>query len=385
MTALVVLSAIYISLLLAKTAAAAWVVRRTDRIHEATGAGVSIGQAILGGDPRLSEVLEWNLHELPEAQFLWLLDDDDAVGQAVCRELAARHPQLRIEILSSPEPPAGQNPKVYKLARARPAMREPLLLVLDDDTRMPAATLAALLAALDPGPSPKIVVATSLPGYLDDGRWPSRLLAQFVDNNAALTYLPLLPFLEPLTLNGMAYAMRVDDLDRLGGFAPLLGYLTDDLAVAEAALAAGGRIEQIARPHWVETTVRDGRHYLQLMHRWYVFALLLLRKQRWGTALAISLLNGLPAALLLALVTRTVASPSTVSCTVLLTVLILRGLDLVWLQRAVYGRSLHAPLTSLLSELAQPFHLAHALLWRRIVWRKRRYRVRNDHDFQDLS
>ena len=122
MTALVVLSAIYISLLLAKTAAAAWVVRRTDRIHEATGAGVSIGQAILGGDPRLSEVLEWNLHELPEAQFLWLLDDDDAVGQAVCRELAARHPQLRIEILSSPEPPAGQNPKVYKLARARPAM-----------------------------------------------------------------------------------------------------------------------------------------------------------------------------------------------------------------------------------------------------------------------
>jgi ceramide glucosyltransferase len=229
------------------------------------------------------------------------------------------------------------------------------------------------------------VIATSLPGYLDDGRWPSRLLAQFVDNNAALTYLPLLPFLPPLTLNGMAYALHVDDLDRLGGFAPLLGYLTDDLAMAERVLAAGGRIEQIAEPHGVETTVRDGRHYLQLMHRWYVFALLLLRKQRIGLAALIGLLNGLPPALLLALVVRTVAAPNAASLAVLLAVLVCRGFGLVLLQRTVYGRPLHSPLTSLASELVQPAHLLQAMVWRRIVWRKRRYRVRSDHHFENVS
>ncbi len=248
MTLLLSLAGIYLALLGAKTAAALWVVRTAPRAGTATGAGVIVGQAILGGDPRLAEVLEWNLRELPEAHFLWLLDEEDAVGQATCRGVAERHPDSRIDLVSLPEPPAGHNPKLHKLALARSAMREPVLLVLDDDTRMPASTLAALLAALARTASAEPVIATSLPGYLDDGRWPSRLLAQFVDNNAALTYLPLLPFLPPLTLNGMAYALSVDDLDRLGGFAPLLGYLTDDLAMAERVLGAGGRIEQLAEP-----------------------------------------------------------------------------------------------------------------------------------------
>lgn len=383
MTLLLALAGIYLALLVVKAGAALWVVRAGSRAGAVTGAGVTVGQAILGGDPRLAEVLEWNLRELPKAHFLWLLDEEDVVGQATCRGLVERHPESRIDLVSLPEPPQGHNPKLHKLELARSAVREPVLLVLDDDTRMPAATLAALLERLSPAEA-EPVIATSLPGYLDDGRWPSRLLAQFVDNNAALTYLPLLPFLPPLTLNGMAYALRVDDLDRLGGFAPLLGYLTDDLAMAERLLAAGGRIEQIAQPHWVETTVRDGGHYLQLMHRWYVFALLLLRKQHAGLAALISLLNGLPPALLLALVVRTVAAPGPASLAVLLAVLVCRGVGLVLLQRRVYGRPLHAPLISLASELFQPAHLLHALVRRRIVWRKRRYRVRSDHDFENV-
>jgi ceramide glucosyltransferase len=380
------LAGLYLGLLAAKTASALSVVWRAPRSEATSGVGVCVAQAILGGDPGLAEVLAWNLRELPQAHFLWLVDDDDPVGREVCRELVERHPDRHIELIELPEPPPGHNPKLHKLALARPAMREGVLLVLDDDTRMPAPTLAGLVAALGTQPAPPgpVVVATSLPGYLDDGRWPSRGLAQFVDNNAALTYLPLLPFLPPLTLNGMAYALRVEDLDRLGGFTPLLGYLTDDLAMAERVLAVGGRITQLPDPHWVETTVRDGRHYLQLMHRWHLFALLLLRKQPAGVAALIGLVDGLPPALLLAVAVSALASPSPTSLGTLVIVLLVRGLTLTLLQRAVYGRPLHAPLTSVASELAQPLHLLHAVLSRRIVWRKRRYRVTSDQEFQEI-
>jgi len=347
------------------------------------GAGVAVAQAILSGDPRLGAVLEANLLELPAARFLWLVDADDEVAQAVCRDLQARHgggePGGRLDLLVLPPPADGHNPKLHKLALARPAVREPVLLVLDDDTRMPAATLAALLRKLGAAD-----LATSLPGYLDDGRPPSRLLAQFVNNNAALTYLPLLAFRPPVTINGMAYALRCDFLDAIGGFAPLLGHLTDDLAVAEQVLAAGGRIEQSARPHWVETTVRDLGHYNRMMHRWFLFALLLLRKQPLPLRAVIALLHALPPLLLAALVAAAALAPSPLTAGVLLAVLALRALGLAALQRSIYGRPLHSPLASPASELLQPLHLLHALCWRRIVWRKRRYRVRGERQFTAL-
>ena len=353
--------------------------RREERLPPSTGSGVAIAQPILAGDPQLATVLAANLRELPAAHFLWLVDEDDPEAQTVCRELSESHPEVRIDLLVCPPPPEGCNPKLWKLDLARPAIREDVLLVLDDDTRMPAETLTALLRALDDHQ-----LATSLPGYLDDGRFPSRLLAQFVNNNAALLYLPLVPFRPPLTINGMAYALRTGDLEEQGGFGPILRSLTDDLAVAERTLAAGGRIFQSARPHWVATTVRDGRHYVQLMHRWFLFAFLLLRKQPPGLRAVISVLGALPPLLLGALVLSVALAPSVPAAGILIACLALRALGLVALQRAIYGRPLHAPLSSLLSELLQPFHLLHALVWRRIVWRTRHYRVHDDRRFETV-
>ena len=383
------LALLYLGLLAAKALLALRASRREpwpSAAPDEAGTGVAILQAILSGDPRLGEVLEANLVELPAAQFLWLIDSDDEEAQAVCADLVARYSGTgrRIDQLVLPPPADGHNPKLHKLALAQPAVREPVLLVLDDDTRMPAATLAALLRKLD-----HCELATSLPGYLDDGLWPSRLLAQFVNNNSALTYLPLLAFRPPVTINGMAYALRGDDLDSIGGFAPLLGYLADDLAVAERVLAAGGRIEQSARTHWVETTVRGFGHYLRMMHRWFLFALLLLRKQPPSLRAVIALLHALPPLLLAALVAVVALAPSPLTAGVLLSVLALRALGLITLQRSIYQRSiyqrsLHAPLASILSELLQPLHLLHAVCWRRIVWRKRRYRVRGENDFTAL-
>jgi ceramide glucosyltransferase len=341
--------------------------------------GVVIAQPILSGDPRLIETLEDNLHSLASAHFVWIIDSDDPAASAVCDTLRRRHPNVRIDVLIAPPPLEGCNPKLVKLERARGLVGDRVLLVLDDDTRMPAVSLSAILAGLDASD-----VATGLPGYRDDDRWPSRLLAQFVNNNAALTYLPLLNFWPPPTINGMAYAMRARTLDRLGGFAPLIGHLTDDLAVARLVLAAGGRISQTGWPQWVQTTVTDGRHYVRLMHRWFLFAHLLLRYQPRRMQLVIALLHALPSLLLWGLAVTTVVEPSRLALTALTAVLMARALTLIAVQRRVYGRSLHRPIVSVVSELLQPLHLLHASLLRTIVWRTRRYVVRGDHSFQSV-
>ncbi len=99
--------------------------------------------------------------------------------------------------------------------------------------------------------------------------------------------------------------MTPASLDAIGGFAPLFKHLADDLAVARRVILTGGTICQTPYPQFVATSVRDLRHYRALMHRWFLFALLLLREQPAGWTVAITLLHGLPPLLLWTLVLRT--------------------------------------------------------------------------------
>lgn len=336
-------------------------------------------QPILGGDPALADVLERNLRALPQCRFLWLIDTDDAIGRAVAEQLRERHAEVAITCLECPPAPAGHNPKMHKLALAAAQVTTPHLVVLDDDTELPAASLAALLAALD-----EADLATGLPCYLDDGRFASRLLAQFVDNNAALTYLPLLNFWPPPSINGMGYALRLDALARMGGFAPLTRQLTDDLAVATQLQRCGGRLHQSTAPLFVRTSVRDLRHYSQLLHRWFLFALLLMHCQKPALRASILLLHGLPPLLLWAALVTAVGTRQPAALTAIAALLLLRSLGLRHVQRHFTGAPRHAFGASLLAELLQPLHALHALLQRRIRWRTRHYHVRANDDFEPV-
>jgi ceramide glucosyltransferase len=63
-------------------------------------------------------------------------------------------------------------------------------------------------------------------------------------------------------------------------------------------------------------------------------------------------------------------------------VFVVRAVALIALQQRFYGRSLHRPVVSVISELLQPIHLLHASFVRTIVWRTRRYVVRDVDSFQ---
>jgi ceramide glucosyltransferase len=366
-------AAAYLTLLAAKTVAALIGARRAPAAREPAAAElgtVLVAQPVLSGDPGLRAVLDDNLRELAGARFCWLVDDDDPEGRRVCRDLAARHE--RVEVVVCPPPPAGVNPKLWKLQRALDsAADDTVLLVLDDDTRLPRPSLGALLDGLHDG-----TVATGLPTYLPaDGLW-GRLVEQFVANNAALTYLPL----RPITLNGMTWAARAGDLRRLGGFEPVLHSLTDDLAVAGLVLDAGERIVQTASPQWTTTEVPDTGTYVRIMHRWFLFATLLLRRQPPRMVATISLLHGLPPLLLWA-----VLAGARRDARAALLVLAIRAVTLAAVQRRIHGRVLHRPLVSLAAELAQPLHLAHASVRRTIAWRSRTFRVLDETHFHPVE
>ncbi len=227
---------------------------------------VTVMQAILSGDPSLERNLEENLRHNPEAHFLWLIDEDDEVA----RELAARWQGERVEVLLAPPPPQGRNPKVFKLALGLPLVFGPLIAVLDDDTVLPAGALARARLAL--GPLGQGDLVTGLPYYRAEGSFWSRLVAAFVNSNALVTYLPILFFRQPVTINGMFYLTRKETLESLGGFAAIEEKLCDDYELARLYLRAGLRIVQTAVIHPISTTVRGAVDYFRILRRWMVFA-----------------------------------------------------------------------------------------------------------------
>jgi ceramide glucosyltransferase len=354
-------------------------------------AGIDVLQPIRSGDLTLGEALAASLRALGGrgARLHWLIDEDDPLAARIVAATLGAQPALRAQVAVSLHPPCppAVNPKLFKLDRA---LQDPALahdagatvLVLDDDARLPPATLDALCAALDTADGP--IIATALPVYLPAPGLASRLLARFVNDGAAITYLPPRLGGRSPSINGMCWAMRTDALRAIGGFAPHLRKLTDDLAMAQAVLAAGGRIEQRREPVWMRTALADGAAYLRQMHRWMLFARLLLHAQPPAMRLRIALEQGLPTLLPLLSTALLIAAPSLVAAIAAGTAALLHVVGRRALQRACAGAATPLqPLTSLLVALLLPLHLLHAWLDPRIRWRTHRYRVRSDGSFEE--
>lgn len=351
-------------------------------------ADIDVLQPIRSGDSTLGEALAASLRALGGrgARLHWLIDEDDPLAARIVAATLAAQPALRAQVAVSVHPPCplGMNPKLFKLDRALAECAGTVVLVLDDDARLPPATLIALRAALDAADGP--IIATALPVYLPAPGLGSRLLARFVNDGAAITYLPPRLGGRSPSINGMCWAMRGDALRAIGGFAPHLRKLTDDLAMAQAVLAAGGRIEQRSEPVCMRTALADGAAYVRQMHRWMLFARLLLHAQPPAMRLRIALGQGLPTLLPLLSIALLIAAPSVVAAVTAGAAALLHIVGRRALQRACAGAATPLqPLTSLLVALLLPLHLLHAALDPRIRWRTHRYRVDRDGGFRELS
>lgn len=252
-----------------------------------TAAAVTVLQPILGGDPALAACLAANLRQGGGARFIWLLDEEDAAGQAAAR-IAAEGIGAALTLDIAPAPPPGCNPKIVKLARGLVQVETPFVAVLDDDTMLPAGTLARAAGLAGAG-----ALVTGLPCYAGRSTVWSRLVTGFVNSNALLTYLPAARLGVSRTVNGMFTVMRTEDLRRLGGFAAITQEVTDDYALARLFRQGGGRVIQTDLPVTIITHVTGIRHYLSLMRRWMVFARLYLLENLSLPLLGLVVLPGL--------------------------------------------------------------------------------------------
>jgi ceramide glucosyltransferase len=231
---------------------------------------VSILQPILSGDPTLAEGLDHNLR-LPSRyalEWIWLLDEDDAAAQQICRELVERYPDKDVKRILLPPPGDRQNPKMVKLIAGAQQARGDVLCVLDDDTRLPDHGLEACLPYLD---QPGAGLAFGLPYYVSFGNLWSQLVAYFVNSHNLVTYIPYAMLTQPVTINGMFYAMRREVFEQIGGFAGLEAILADDFAIAQRVRAHGYRLVQTPLRHAISTWVDRPRSYFHLIQRWFTF------------------------------------------------------------------------------------------------------------------
>jgi ceramide glucosyltransferase len=333
----------------------------------------TILQAIRSGDESLGQTLEENLIGLPGYSFLWLVDRDDPVAITTTEAIQRRHPEANLELLFCPSSPEGVNPKTFKLDLAYELVTTPVLLVVDDDTILPETSAKRLVEkALDHA------IATGLPCYLESQNAPGILLGQFVNNNAAVTYLSTQAFMEPITINGMCYALKKEDTNP---FTPILNEITDDLALASFVRANQGKIFQSSFPQLIRTEVADWLQYSRIMHRWFVFAMVLLLQQSLAQKALIILLHGLPPVILWGIILFVLQSSAKIGFPLLLATLVLRHAFLSHLQTCIFGRNRCGPLGSLFSELLQPLHLLHGAVCKTILWRKRRYKIFGDGKF----
>ncbi len=333
---------------------------------------VVVVQPILGGDPDLEPCLRRNLDANPGARFLWLVDEDDPPGREIAARLAGEHAgeSGRVRVVVGPPPADGENPKLAKLARALPMVGdEAVLVVLDDDTTIDAGELSRLTAALGDAD-----LVTGLPVFIADRTPWERLVGGFVNGNALLTYLPATAVGAQRTINGMIYAARASVLREVGGFATVLGVLTDDYAVAKLFADAGRRVRQLPAFVRVTMTIRDAAHCGRVMRRWLIFANHYLRENLSSTTLLLVALPALlsTAALVLALAGGVVTTALWIGC-LLGKAAVDRWLLLRWAFRP--GRSGHASamLYEVLAELVLPFFYVSAWVRpRQLRWRSRR-------------
>jgi ceramide glucosyltransferase len=231
---------------------------------------VSILQPILSGDPTMAAGLEQNLNMQTSypLEFLWLVDEDDVEAQRICHHMLACHPEKRAKLILLPLPGPHQNPKMIKLIAGAQQACGDVLCILDDDTRLPNFGLESCLPYLG---QPGVGLVFGLPYYISFRNFWSRLVAYFVNSHSLINYIPYAMLTEPVTINGMFYAIRREVLVKIGWFEGLENILADDFAIAQRMRGHGYQLVQTPLRHAISTWVAGPRHYFSLIQRWFIF------------------------------------------------------------------------------------------------------------------
>ncbi len=332
------------------------------------------------GRPLLQNTLLANVQQLSNAtKFLWMIDTVDREAQEIAENIRSIHPSAadRIQVQLCEQSPNDCNPKTWKLAKALSLVTTDALVVLDDDTTIDCDSIGAAIASLE-----RYDLYTGLPTYKRAKNFCGDLVTHFVNSNSILTYLPPLEIFPPLTINGMFYVARTSTLRAIDAFRAIQHELCDDYALHKHFSKNDKSVVQGVSVQSINTSIETWESYFRLMHRWNLFAIILIRDLGWVQQFVLFLFLGLPSLLLISQIAFAAVSLNVLAMLVLFGVLVLRMTTISLLQYLVVGHVLSMNwISSVVAELLQPVHVLRALFDSQITWRNRKIKLGPDRRF----
>lgn len=338
---------------------------------------ITIVQPIQSGDPTLEETLTYNLHANSEVNYLWLIDDSDTNAHDLTTMLQKDFEHINIKVVGYKDCPDRINPKVFKLNQGIKKVLTDYVIVLDDDAMLKSETLHDLIVNLKEND-----ITTCLPVYKDNGNFWCKLTTQWVNNTSAMCHLPLLWFKKSSQVNGVCYAMKLVNIQKLSYFEKMLTSLADDVALSAMMKEKGMPVYQSREHVILQNNIADKFGYTTTMHRWFLFNTLFFKNNTVKENIVNTILHILPPLFLWMIVLYGVRDLHFI----VLPLILVARLGLIKLvQKEVFkDNHLYQYGFSLLSELMEPYYWFQAFVRRTIVWRTHIYRVENNEKFIEV-
>ena len=222
---------------------------------------VSVLKPVHGNEARLKEILEsFFRQDYPQFEILFAADEPDDTALPVVRELCARYPNIPTKIFVTGEPP-WPNAQNYCYHRLTDAAAHNILVTSDSDVEVAPDYLRAIVPPLL---DPEVGAVTCLfRGKSAGGFWADLdAIGQSVEFSAGVLAGNLLE--ETKFGLGPTIAVRKDSIARIGGFAGIREYLSNDFAMGNSIYKAGFKV--VFAGHVVDH-MSSPRTFRQMWHR----------------------------------------------------------------------------------------------------------------------
>jgi ceramide glucosyltransferase len=201
--------------------------------------GAVLMKPVHGPEPRLRESLEtFFLQDYPCFEILFAARDEEDPALEVIRELMRKYPQVRARIVLSGNP-GWPNPKVYSLQKMLEETQYEYLVISDSDVEVGPSYLRQIIGPLL---DPKVGCVTCIyRGLPVGGPWALlEALGMSVEMTSGVLVADLLEGMKFAL--GPTMATRRAVLEKIGGFAALREYHSDDYLFGNLIAAAGYRV-----------------------------------------------------------------------------------------------------------------------------------------------
>jgi ceramide glucosyltransferase len=251
---------------------------------------VSLLKPVHGNEARLRENIEsFFRQDYPQYEILLAADEADDSALPVIREICARYPNIPSQILITGDPP-WPNAQNYCFHRLTEIAKNDVLVTSDSDVEVGQNYLREVVPPLlDPQVG---AVTCAFRGKSTGGGWAYfDAIGQSVEFMAGVLMSNLL---EPTKFGlGPTVAVRKDSVGRIGGFAAVREYLSQDFVVGNSIYKAGFQV--VLSSHVVDhmSSPRTFRQMWERQLRWAMGTRYSRPKGHLGTGLTFAVPYGI--------------------------------------------------------------------------------------------